>query len=548
MFKKNDVCILEIDDIGTNGEGIGKVDGYTLFIKDALPGDRVEAKIMKANKNFGYARVQKILASSPDRVEPVCPVASKCGGCQLQHLSYEKQLEFKENKVKNNLERIGKAKDFVMHPIIGMDNPYHYRNKAQYPVRMGNDGNIHMGFYAGRTHSVIETEKCYIDTEGNDEILKLIKENMIANNVSCYDEEKHKGLVRHILIRKGFATSEIMVCIVINGKTYPAAESLVTALTKIPGMTSVCLNVNREKGNVILGKEIINLYGKGYITDTIGDVKFQISPLAFYQVNPAQTVKLYETALKYAGLTGKETVWDLYCGIGTISLFLAKSALHVKGVEIISEAIENARNNAKLNHIDNAEFYVGKAEEVLPKYYDEQRAAGNNATADVIVVDPPRKGCDIKLRETMVKMSPERIVYVSCDSATLARDVEYFTANGYKLVEVQTVDMFGMGVHVETVVLLGRKFTEDIEYGYVDYEPSDDIVIKGSATYSEIKQWILDNYGMKVSSLYVAQVKDKLGFEKRDNYNIGADGHRVPVCPKEKEEAIIAAFKHFKMI
>lgn len=456
MFKKNDICILEIDDIGTNGEGIGKVDGYTLFVKDSLPGDTIEAKIVKANKNFGYARVQRILKASTDRVEPLCPVASKCGGCQLQHLSYEKQLEYKENKVKNNLMRIGKANNFVMHPIIGMDNPYHYRNKAQYPVRMGKDGDISIGFYAGRTHSVIETDKCYIDTEGNENILNIIKAHMKRNNVSCYDEEKHEGLVRHILIRKGFATGEIMVCMVINGTKYPASETLVEELKKVSGMTSICLNVNREKGNVILGKKIINLFGVGYITDKIGDVKFEISPLAFYQVNPIQTVKLYATALEYAGLTGKETVWDMYCGIGTISLFLAKSALHVNGVEIIPEAIENARNNAKLNAIDNVEFYVGKAEDVLPQYYDSQKSAGKEATADVIVVDPPRKGCDVKLRETMVKMSPKRIVYVSCDSATLARDVEYFGNNGYEVTQVQPVDMFGMGVHVETVCLLTK--------------------------------------------------------------------------------------------
>ena len=283
---------------------------------------------------------------------------------------------------------------------------------------------------------------------------------MEVHHILPYDEVNHKGLVRHILIRKAFATGQLMVCLVINGKSYPHADSLVEQLLKFEGMTSVCLNVNREKSNVILGKEIINLYGEGYITDKIGDVAFEISPLAFYQVNPVQTVKLYQTALEYAGLTGKETVWDLYCGIGTISLFLAKSALHVKGVEIIPEAIENARNNAKLNAIDNAEFFVGKAEEVLPAYYEQQERKGIKATADVIVVDPPRKGLDIRLRETMVKMQPDRIVYVSCDSATLARDVEYLTQNGYVLTDVRTCDMFAMSGHVETVALLSRRKDE----------------------------------------------------------------------------------------
>lgn len=457
MFKKNDIYEIKITGLGNDGEGIGRVDGYTLFIKDAIPGDIIKARITKAGKSYGYARVEEIIVPSDDRVEPVCPVAARCGGCQIQHLSYEKQLEFKQNKVQNQLERIGKVKGFTMHPIMGMDNPYFYRNKSQYPVAMGKDGRIKIGFYAGRTHNVIETEKCYIGTEGNEKILSVIRNHMEVHHILPYDEVNHKGLVRHILIRKAFATGQLMVCLVINGKSYPHADSLVEQLLKFEGMTSVCLNVNREKSNVILGKEIINLYGEGYITDKIGDVAFEISPLAFYQVNPVQTVKLYQTALEYAGLTGKETVWDLYCGIGTISLFLAKSALHVKGVEIIPEAIENARNNAKLNAIDNAEFFVGKAEEVLPAYYEQQERKGIKATADVIVVDPPRKGLDIRLRETMVKMQPDRIVYVSCDSATLARDVEYLTQNGYVLTDVRTCDMFAMSGHVETVVLLQRK-------------------------------------------------------------------------------------------
>ncbi|MBD5136636.1 MAG: 23S rRNA (uracil(1939)-C(5))-methyltransferase RlmD [Lachnospiraceae bacterium] len=457
MFKKNQTFTIEIQDIGSNGEGIGRIDGYTLFVKDAIPKDVVRIKITKANKNFGFAIIEEIISPSDDRVEPVCPVASKCGGCRIQHLSYQKQLEYKENIVKNNLERIGKAKDFVLHKIIGMDNPYFYRNKAQYPVRRGRDGQILMGFYAGRTHSVIETERCYIGTKENEKVLEIVKKHMEEYNIEPYDEVNHRGLVRHILIRKGFATGEIMVCIVINGRDFPNAENLVSKLLKIQGMADISLNVNTEKSNVILGKKIINLYGNGYITDMIGDVKFQISPLSFYQVNPVQTAKLYETALKYAGLTGEEIVWDMYCGIGTISLFLAKSAFKVNGVEVISEAIENARNNAKINGIGNVEFFVGKAEEVLPEYYEEQERSGGKGEADVIVVDPPRKGCDVRLCETIVKMQPERIVYVSCDSATLSRDVKYFEENGYRLREVQPVDMFPMTEHVETVVLIQKR-------------------------------------------------------------------------------------------
>lgn len=452
MFKKNEIYTVEITDIGTNGEGIGRIDGYTLFIKDALPGDVVRAKIVKANKNFGYARMEELLSVSQDRVSAKCPVAAKCGGCQIQHLSYEKQLSYKESMVKNNLERIGKAKDFVMHKIIGMENPYFYRNKSQYPVRRGRDGKIQMGFYAGRTHSVIETEKCYIGVGENERILSIIKKHMAEQDVEPYDEISHTGLVRHILIRKGFATGEIMVCLVINGNDYPDSKGLVQRLRKITGMTDISLNINTEKSNVILGKRLIQLYGNGYITDKIGEVKFQISPLSFYQVNPVQTAKLYQTALEYAGLSGKETVWDLYCGIGTISLFLAGQALEVKGVEVIPEAIENARNNAKINEIDNVEFFVGKAEKVLPDYYEKRKKEGKKTTADVIVVDPPRKGCDEKLCETIVKMAPKRIVYVSCDSATLSRDVKYFGENGYRLEEVQPVDMFPQTTGIETVV------------------------------------------------------------------------------------------------
>lgn len=456
MYNKNDICKVTIEDLGMNGEGIGHIDGYTLFVKDALPGDIVEAKVTKPNKKYAYARLNKIITPSKHRIEPKCPVALRCGGCQIQHLSYEAQLEFKQNKVKNDLERIGKSKDFTLHPIIGMDNPFSYRNKSQFPVSADKNGSIQIGFYAGRTHSVIETDHCFIGIEENDRILAIIKTHMQQYNIAPYDEMKRLGLVRHILIRKGFATGEIMVCIVINGNSLPESDKLIDSLKSVEGMTSISLNINKENTNVILGKKLKCLYGTLYITDMIKDVKFQISPLSFYQVNPVQTEKLYLTALEYAGLTGKETVWDWYCGIGTISLFLAEHALKVRGVEIIPEAIENAGNNAKLNGIANTEFYVGKAEEVLPSYYASQEAAGVHATADVIVVDPPRKGCDQKLLETIAAMQPSRVVYVSCDPATLARDVKYLEENGYKLKEAQPVDMFPMTGHVETVAALHR--------------------------------------------------------------------------------------------
>jgi 23S rRNA (uracil-5-)-methyltransferase RumA len=450
-MKKNDIIRVKITDIGANGEGIGKVDGLTLFIKDAIVGDVVEAIIMKMKKNYGYARIMNIIKESPYRVEPKCPIAKQCGGCQIQALSYEEQLKYKQNKVYNHLQRIGKFSEIPMKPIIGMENPFHYRNKAQFPVGRDKEGKIVAGFYAARSHSIIATEKCYIGVEVNGEILEKVISFMEDYGVEPYDEVTGKGLVRHVLIRYGFTTKEIMVCLVINGERLKNSDRLVEQLIKIKGMTSISINVNKENTNVILGEKLKVLWGQGYITDYIGDIKYQISPLSFYQVNPVQTKVLYEKALEAAGLTGNEIVWDLYCGIGTISLFLAKKAKRVYGVEIVPQAIEDARENARINGITNAEFFVGKAEEVLPSKYEQE-----NVYADVIVVDPPRKGCEESLLNTMVQMAPKRIVYVSCDSATLARDLAYLCEFGYEMEWVCPVDLFSHSVHVESVTLLTR--------------------------------------------------------------------------------------------
>ena len=546
-YRKNDIVTLDIEDCGVDGEGIGKADGFTVFVKDAVIGDRVTAKIMKAKKNYGYGRLMEILKPSPYRVEPKCAFARQCGGCQLQALSYEQQLAFKEKKVRGHLERIGGFTELPMEPIIGMDEPYHYRNKAQFPVGKNKEGRIITGFYAGRTHTIIENRDCALGVSQNKEVLDRVIAHMEAYGIEPYNEETGKGLVRHILIRYGFFTGEVMVCLVLNGSSIPQKETLIEHLLEIPGMTSITINVNKKRSNVILGEEIRLLWGKPYITDKIGDISYQISPLSFFQVNPLQTGKLYSKALEYADLHGEETVWDLYCGIGTISLFLAQKAKFVRGVEIIPAAIENANDNARLNGIENVEFFVGKAEEVLPAEYKK-----NGIYADVIVVDPPRKGCEESLLATMIEMQPKRIVYVSCDSATLARDLKYLCERGYELRKVCPVDQFGGTVHVETVVLLGRKkSTEDMVYAYVDYEPEDDTYLqgmKGNATYREIKEWIKVEYGMSVSSLYVAQIKEKCGFEKRQNYNIGENKAHVPNCPPEKEKVILKAFRHFRMI
>lgn len=460
-MKKNEKLIVQIEDIGVNGEGIGKALGYTLFVKDAIIGDTVEAVITKAKKNYGYAKMLKVLEASPHRVERKCPVARQCGGCQIQELSYEAQLDFKTKKVYGNLERIGgfspEFLDTVMEPICGMEEPFYYRNKAQFPIGTDKEGNIVTGFYAGRTHQIIPNMECALGVSVNQKILRIIVDFMNQYNVSAYNEETGRGLVRHVLIRYGFTTKEIMVCLVINGDSFPKSEKLVDKLVQIEGMTSITYSVNKENTNVIMGKEIGVLWGQGYITDYIGDVKYQISPLSFFQVNPVQTEKLYGLALEYAGLKGNETVWDLYCGIGTISLFLAQKAKKVYGVEIVPQAIDDARNNAKINGIENAEFFVGKAEEILPEYYAEyEKEHGKKAYADVIVVDPPRKGCDETLLDTMVEMRPERIVYVSCDSATLARDLKYLCERRYEIQRVKPVDQFPHTVHVETVVLLTK--------------------------------------------------------------------------------------------
>ena len=482
-IKKNDKFVLTIEDMSEDGAGIGKLDGYIWFVKDALIGDVIEASAMKMKKNYGFARLVRVIEAAPGRVEAKCPVARACGGCQMQELSYAEQLIFKEKKVYNHLKRIGGMenlylpeemdgaiqvpaadKAIIMESIIGMEEPWRYRNKAQFPIGTDKNGQPVAGFYAGRTHSLIPVPEldCLLGCKENQKLLGAVLEFMKEHQISAYDEASHRGLVRHVLLRKGFASGELMVCLVINGNKLPHADALVEKLLAVneelkkehtaSAVTSISLSVNKEKTNVIMGLEIINLYGPGYITDKIGNIEYRISPLSFYQVNPVQTERLYGTALEFADLSGGETVWDLYCGIGTISSFLAQKAGKVYGVEIIPEAIDDARANAERNGIKNVEFFVGKAEEVLPEQYEK-----NQVYADVIVVDPPRKGCDSVCLDTILKMAPKKVVYVSCDSSTLARDVKYLCEHGYEVKRVRPVDMFPMSGHVETVVLMSKK-------------------------------------------------------------------------------------------
>ena len=592
--QKNQIYTVEITDLGADGEGIGHLQeresagkmpardrmgsagapsadtppagpfgadsgkanpgGYTLFVKDALIGDVVRARIVKAKKGYAYARLEEILTPSPDRVEAPCPYARQCGGCQLQALSYEKQLAFKDRKVKNNLIRIGGfSPEFVerimeapvgMEPTDGFGAPYRYRNKAQFPVGRDRQGRLITGFYAGRTHSIIENRDCLLGVTENETVLNTVLDFAEEKGIDAYDEKTGKGLLRHVLIRKGFATGQMMVCLVLNGARLPEEEELADRLfSAVPGMTSLSVNVNRESTNVILGEKTRLIRGSERIEDQIGGLTFSISPRSFYQVNPVQTERIYAQALEYAGLTGRETVWDLYCGIGTISLFLARKAKAVYGVEIVPEAIDDAKRNAERNGIRNAHFYVGKAEEVLPEKYEKE-----GIFADVIVVDPPRKGCDEACLSTMVRMRPKRIVYVSCDSATLARDLKYLTGNGYEAVKGRAIDNFPGGVHVETCVLLSKlkstqHFSVEIALDEVDITAAE-----SKATYEEIKKYILEKHGLKVSSLYVAQVKRKHGIVERSNYNTGEEKAKVSNVTPEKERAIEDALKHFKMI
>ncbi len=557
MFEKNEILELQIEAIGSEGEGIAHVNGYTLFVKDTVPGDRIEAKVVKTGKNFGYARCERIIEPSPDRIEPVCPISKRCGGCQFQHLSYEAELRFKQEKVFNCIKRIGGFKDeeIPMLTIIGCEEIMHYRNKAQFPVGVDKNGETVTGFYAERSHEIVDTTNCYIQAEENELILETLKAFMKKYKIPAYEEkinpktrkpEKAKGLVRHIMTRKGFATGEIGICVVINGNTLPnAAEFTDMMLKAFEGrsdvrITSICVNINKKVTNVIFGDELKCIYGKPYIVDMIEDIKFKISPFSFYQVNPAQTKKLYGKALEFAGLTGEEVVWDLYCGIGTISLFLAKKAKEVYGVEIVPAAVENAKENAKLNEIENAYFTVGKAEDEAKKL----------PKPDVIVVDPPRKGCDEKLLETIMNYKPERVVYVSCDPATLARDLKVLCGDGgYKLEEVQAVDQFSRGVHVETVAILSKLDVDkhiDVE---IKLDELDLTSAESKASYAQIKEYILEKFDLKVSTLYIAQIKKKCGIVLRENYNKSKKEKQViPQCTLEKEEAIMDALRHFKMI
>ena len=533
-YKKGEMITVDITDFGENGEGIGKTDAFTWFIKDTVIGDKVKAKVMKTKKSYGYARLDSIVKESPDRIEAKCPVARSCGGCTLQSLDYKAELKLKQNKVENHLKRIGgfDLSSVEIEEIIGMEDPIRYRNKSQFPFGRKNGKNI-TGYFAGRTHSIVEFDDCIIGIKENKTVLQTVLDFMEKYSVDAYNEEDGSGIVRHVLIRKGFATGELMVCIVINTNNLPYSDKLVESLCAALGsdLKSVSININKKNTNVILGEKTVTLYGNGYIEDYIGDVKFRISPQSFYQVNPVQTKKLYSKALEYAALTGEETVWDMYCGIGTISLFLAKSAKFVYGVEIVDAAIQNARENTKLNNIENVKFFVGKAEEVITGEYEN----GNIRDIDVIVVDPPRKGLDKLAIDTMLKLLPKRIVYVSCDSSTLARDLKLLCEKEYELKKLTVVDQFSRSYHTEMVALLSKLDVDkhiDVE---IKLDELDLTSAESKASYAQIKEYILEKFDLKVSTLYIAHIKKKCGIVLRENYNKSKkDKQVIPQCTPEK--------------
>ena len=616
-MEKNDEVTVLIEDMTSEGLGIGHADGMAVFIKDTVPGDTVRARVVKIKKTYAFARLTEIVRSSADRVQPACPVARRCGGCQLQMMSYESQLKMKQRKVAGNLMHIGGflQNELPIEPVVPSPDILRYRNKAQFPIGEGRDGRPVAGFYAGRTHSIIPCTDCRLGVTENASILSCILKWMEDYSIRPYDERTGRGYIRNVLIRKGFETGQIQVCLVANAEKCPREKELVKRLTHLnfeeaiddvktvkaeeteaaeraeeteaagkaeaegkaeaagkaekvgesfSKLASIVLNINTQNTNVILGDKTRTLWGFDNIRDVIradgcgeNGVCFEISPKSFYQVNPHQTRNLYSLVLEYAQLTGTETVWDLYCGIGTISLCMARrlkelnheregieNAGNVYGVEIVPEAIENARHNAQLNNLYNAKFFVGKAEEVLPEKYEK-----DGIHADVMIVDPPRKGCDEEVLQTMVKMQPKRIVYVSCDSATLARDLRYLREAGYMPEKIRPVDMFAQTVHVETVALLSKLNQVEHVDVLVDMNELDLTAAESKPTYREIQDYVKQQTGLNVSNLNVAQVKRKYGLIERANYNLPKkEKSRTPGCLPEKEEAIVEALKHFGCI
>ena len=539
MLEKNKFYEAVITDYTAEGQGVAHIEGCAVFIPNAIAGEKVTVRIEKAQKTWAAGKMVEILERSKHRINRVCPVAKLCGGCDFHHMDYAEETRLKAQRVRDCLNRIG-GENFEEIPILAAPDCACYRNKAQYPVAQSK-GRAYAGFFKAGTHQVIENDRCGILPEQMDAVKDAVIDYVNRHGVSVYDEVAHQGLLRHIYVRRGVVSGEILVCLSINGRNIPKREALIARLKQIEGFTTLVLTVNTKKGNAVLGDEYITLYGPGYIEDTLCGLRFRLSPRSFYQVNHHQAQRLYRAAIAQAEITKDDLVLDLYCGVGTITLCMAKAAGKVIGVEVVPQAVEDARDNAKRNGIENAEFFCGDAGEAA------LALEAKGIKPDVVVVDPPRKGLNADAIEAMARMSPRRIVYVSCDPATLARDVALLKEKGYAVKNAMACDLFPRCAHVETVVLLSREKADD----HIRFSINTEDLKKnvgGYATYGDIKAYVLEKFGLKVSSLYIAQTKDKCGIKERENYYIGEGKSKELICPPEKEQAIMDAFRHFGML
>ena len=536
--KKNEIYPLRIENYGSSGEGVARLDGQAVFVKGAIPGELCAVQLLKVGKTAAWGRVAEVLEPSPARQAPDCPLYPRCGGCQLRHMTYEEELRFKRQKVEDALRRIG-GWDGTVEIIHGAQAPERYRNKIQFPVSEGPK----VGFFRARSHDVIDAPDCLLQPLQATRLRQAFKDWMTRYDVPPYDEGAHTGLIRHFYVRVNRA-GESLCAVVANGRDLPEGDILIESLRRAePGLAGVVLSVNTEKTNVILGKEHILLWGRDYLEDTLCGLDFRLSVPSFYQVNRDQAEVLYGRALEFAGLTGTETALDLYCGIGTITLVLAGHAGKVYGAEVVPEAIEDAKAHAARNGVGNAEFFCGDAGEAA------QILADRGVKPDVICVDPPRKGLALPVIETIAEMAPKRLVYVSCDPATLARDVKLLGERGYRLVKAEAADLFPRSFHVETVVQLSQQKPDTYVSVGLDLDELDATSAETKATYEEIKTWVWESHHLKVSSLYISQVKRKCGLEVGKNYNVSkSDNPKVPTCPMEKEVAIMEALRWFHMI
>ena len=543
MLIKNQIYEATVTDYTAEGQGVAHVEGCAVFLPNAIAGERVRLRIEKAQKTWASGKIVELLEKSSHRCNRECPVAKLCGGCDFWHMDYEEETRLKAERVKSCLNRLG-GETITEVPILAAPDCHGYRNKAQYPVA-SKKGRAYAGFFRAGTHDVVENRRCLILPPETDAVKDAVMDYVNQFRVSVYDESSHTGLLRHIYVRRGAVSKQILVCLVCNGEKLPKVDALLARLHKIPGFTTLVLSVNTKKGNAVLGDKFVTLYGPGYIEDTLCGLNFRLSPRSFYQVNHHQAQRLYETAIEKAQITRNDTVLDLYCGVGTITLAMASAAGKVIGVEVIPQAVEDARDNARRNGIDNAEFFCGDAGQAA------LALERNGVRPDVVVVDPPRKGLNADTIEALSRMAPRRIVYVSCDPATLARDVALLKQRGYCLTSATAADLFPRCSHVETVVLLSKGEIDSknirVEFSLEDMDMSE---FQDGATYPQIKAYVLEHAGLKVSSLYISQVKRKCGLEVGKNYNLpkSEDARQAPTCPQEKEDAIREALQYFGMI